>query len=85
MWSLLELTALGIATPRGDRAAFDIPGPLTIASTMRVSSSSSPGISSTIVPCDITKTRSHNPDSSIGSLDLTKIAAPASLRVRSAL
>ena len=68
--------ALGIATPSGDLAAFDMPGPRTIASTMRVSSSSSPGISSTIVPRDITNTRSHSPESSIGSLDLTSSAAP---------
>ena len=38
----------GIATPRGDRPALDRPGPRTIASTIRNSSSSSPGISSMI-------------------------------------
>ena len=47
-----------------------------MASTMRVSSSPSPGISSTMVPRDITKTRSQRPESSIGSLDLTSSAAP---------
>ena len=71
---------LGIATPSGDRAAFDIPGPRTMASTMRTSSSSSPGISSTMVPRDITNTRSQRPESSIGSLDLTSRAAPAAAR-----
>ena len=40
--------ALGIATPEGERPAFDSPGPRTMASTMRRSSSSSPGISSMI-------------------------------------
>ena len=72
--------ALGMATPSGDRPAFDSPGPRTIASTMRSSSSSSPGISSTMVPRDITSTRSQRPESSIGSLDLTSRAAPASVR-----
>ena len=77
--------AFGIATPSGDRPALDIPGPRTIASTMRSSSSSSPGISSTIWPRDITSTRSHSPASSSGSLDLTSSAVPASVRERNAV
>src|SRR5690606_31189937 len=76
--------ALGMAAPSGDRADFDIPGPRTIASTMRTSLSSSPGISSTMVPRDITSTRSQSPESSIGSDDLTRMAAPASARLRRA-
>ena len=64
--------------------AFDRPGPRTIASTMRSSSSSSPGISSMICPRDITSTRSHNPANSNGSLDFTSMAAPPSVRERSA-
>src|SRR5690606_28406680 len=76
--------ALGIAAPSGERADRDMPGPRTMASTMRTSSSSSPGISSTIVPRDMTRTRSQRPDSSIGSEDLTRMAAPASARLRNA-
>ena len=56
-----------------------------IVSVIRRSSSSSPGISSTMVPRDMTRTRSHRPLSSIGSEDLTSMAAPASVRFRSAL
>ena len=41
-------------------------------------------VRSEIVPRDITKTRSHSPASSIGSLDFTRRAAPASQRARSA-
>jgi hypothetical protein len=76
--------AFGMATPKRERPAFDRPGPRTMASVIRRSSSSSPGISSTIVPRDITSTRSQSPDSSIGSDDLTSSAAPAAVRVRSA-
>ncbi len=75
-WPSVREGAFGIATPRGDRPALDSPGPRTIASTMRSSSSSSPGISSMIWPRDITSTRSHSPASSMGSLDLTSIAVP---------
>src|SRR5262249_40091387 len=74
----------GMATPSGERPARDIPGPRTMASTIRRSSSSSPGISSTIWPRDMTRTRSHRPASSRGSLDFTSRAAPASVRARSA-
>ena len=49
----------------------------TIASTIRRSPSSSPGISSTIFPRDITTTRSQRPASSSGSLDLTIVATPS--------
>src|SRR5439155_19237499 len=49
----------------------------TIASTMRRSPSCSPRISSTILPRDITTTRSQSPPSSSGSLDLTMIATPS--------
>ena len=75
---------LGIATPSGERPALDRPGPRTMASTIRSSSSSSPGISSMICPRDITSTRSHRPESSSGSLDLTSRAVPASVRERNA-
>ena len=49
-----------------------------IAAMMRRSLRSAFGISSTIRPREITTTRSHNPASSIGSLDLTMTAVPSS-------
>ena len=49
----------------------------TIASTIRRSPRSSPWISSTIFPREITTTRSQSPASSSGSLDLTTIATPS--------
>ena len=38
-----------------------------------------------IWPRDMTSTRSHSPESSMGSLDLTSIAVPLFVRVRRAL
>ena len=56
----------------------------TMASTIRRSLSSAAGISSTILPRDITTTRSQRPASSSGSLDLTTTATPSLAFPRSA-
>src|SRR5205085_12468544 len=72
----------GVASPAPTRLAR--PPEPTIASTMRRSSSSSPGISSTIRPRESTTTRSQSPASSSGSLDLRTIATPSRAFARSA-
>src|SRR4029450_118494 len=71
------------AEPHGPVSTFGARPP-TIASTIRRSPSSSPWISSTILPRDITSTRSHSPASSSGSLDLTISATPSSAFARHA-